>query len=104
MMPSEALLETKVDVIEQQLRCVPILVVPRDKRVAHDDFRLSHQPVRKRGVRHLRLVVDLHAGEMQLARGIQAVPMTRDYIFDGERREAAAPRDKIAWKSGRAAE
>ncbi len=42
--------------------------------------------------------------QMQLARGIQAVPTTRDYMVDWERGEAAAPKAKIAWNSGKAAE
>ncbi|MBL8707841.1 MAG: class I SAM-dependent methyltransferase [Rhodospirillaceae bacterium] len=42
--------------------------------------------------------------QMQLANGIKAVPLTRDYMFDWERNEAAAPRAKIAWKGERAAE
>lgn len=42
--------------------------------------------------------------QIQMSRGIQAVPITRDYMFDWERREAAAPKAKIAWKSGEAAE
>jgi cyclopropane-fatty-acyl-phospholipid synthase len=42
--------------------------------------------------------------QMQMSRGIGAVPITRDYMFDWERQEAAAPKAKIAWNSGKAAE
>jgi cyclopropane-fatty-acyl-phospholipid synthase len=42
--------------------------------------------------------------QMQLARGINAVPLTRDYMFDWERAEAAAPKAKIVWKHDQAAE
>jgi cyclopropane-fatty-acyl-phospholipid synthase len=42
--------------------------------------------------------------QIQMSRGIKAVPITRDYMFDWERQEAAAPKAKIAWNSGKAAE
>ena len=42
--------------------------------------------------------------QMQLSRGIQAVPITRDYMFDWERGEAARPKAKIVWHNGQAAE
>jgi cyclopropane-fatty-acyl-phospholipid synthase len=42
--------------------------------------------------------------QMQLARGIQAVPVTRDYMFDAERGMAAAPNAKVDWKGSKAAE
>ncbi|WP_374654447.1 class I SAM-dependent methyltransferase [Dongia sp.] len=42
--------------------------------------------------------------QMQLGRGIDAVPITRDYMFDWERADAARPRAQIVWDNGRAAE
>jgi cyclopropane-fatty-acyl-phospholipid synthase len=42
--------------------------------------------------------------QMQLARGINAVPITRDYMFDWERAEAARPKAQIIWDNGQAAE
>lgn len=42
--------------------------------------------------------------QMQLSRGIDAVPVTRDYMFDWERVEAARPKAKIVWDNGQAAE
>ena len=42
--------------------------------------------------------------QMQLARGINAVPLTRDYMFDWERAEAARPKAQIIWDNGQAAE
>ncbi len=42
--------------------------------------------------------------QMQLARGIKAVPITRDYMFDWERNEAARPKTQTGWNSGKAAE
>ena len=42
--------------------------------------------------------------QMQLARGINAVPITRDYMFDWERAEAARPKAQIIWDNGQDAE
>ena len=42
--------------------------------------------------------------QMQLGRGINSVPITRDYMFDWERAEAARPRAQIIWNNGQAAE
>ncbi len=70
VMAAKALLQAKVDVIEQQLRRAPVLVVPRDERVANDNLRLPHQPIGERGVGHRRLVIAFDAGEVQLACGI----------------------------------
>lgn len=42
--------------------------------------------------------------QMQLGRGINSVPITRDYLFDWERADAARPRAKIVWDNGQAAE
>ena len=42
--------------------------------------------------------------QMQLGRGINSVPITRDYMFDWERAEAARPKAQIIWNNGQAAE
>jgi cyclopropane-fatty-acyl-phospholipid synthase len=42
--------------------------------------------------------------QMQLSRGIEAVPITRDYMFDWERGEAARPKAQMIWNNGQAAE
>lgn len=42
--------------------------------------------------------------QMQLGRGIEAVPITRDYMFDWERADAARPKTQIVWNNGQAAE
>jgi cyclopropane-fatty-acyl-phospholipid synthase len=42
--------------------------------------------------------------QIQMARGINTVPITRDYMFDWERKEAAREFPPVPWKEGRAAE
>jgi cyclopropane-fatty-acyl-phospholipid synthase len=42
--------------------------------------------------------------QMQLARDIKAVPLTRDYMFDWERGSAGRKRVTLPWQQGRAAE
>jgi cyclopropane-fatty-acyl-phospholipid synthase len=42
--------------------------------------------------------------QIQMARGINTVPITRDYMFDWERNEAARDFPAVPWKEGRAAE
>jgi cyclopropane-fatty-acyl-phospholipid synthase len=42
--------------------------------------------------------------QIQMARGINTVPITRDYMFDWERMEAARDFPPVPWKEGRAAE
>ena len=42
--------------------------------------------------------------QIQMSRGIKTVPMTRDYMFDWERKEAAREFPPVPWKKGKAAE
>jgi cyclopropane-fatty-acyl-phospholipid synthase len=42
--------------------------------------------------------------QIQMARGIKTVPMTRDYMFDWERKEAARDFPQVPWQKGKAAE
>jgi cyclopropane-fatty-acyl-phospholipid synthase len=42
--------------------------------------------------------------QIQMARGINTVPITRDDMFDWERKEAARDFPQVPWKKGRAAE
>jgi cyclopropane-fatty-acyl-phospholipid synthase len=42
--------------------------------------------------------------QIQMSRGINAVPMTRDYMFDWERKEAARDFPAVPWQKGKAAE
>jgi cyclopropane-fatty-acyl-phospholipid synthase len=42
--------------------------------------------------------------QLQMARGISTVPITRDYMFDWERKEAARDFPQVPWQKGKAAE
>ena len=83
LMATESLLETKRDVIEQQLRRLAVFVVPRDQRVTDDDLRLAHQPVRDGGIVGALVGSALDAGEVQPSRRIaaQRKPRTFDQQF-----------------------
>ena len=83
LMAAESLLETKRDVIEQQLRRLAVFVVPRDQCIADDDLRLAHQPVRDGGIVGALVGFALDAGEVQPSRRIapQRKPRTFDQQF-----------------------
>ena len=83
LMAAKSLLETKRDVIEQQLRRLAVFVVPRDQCVTDDDLRLAHQPVRDGGIVGALVGFALDAGEVQPSRRIapQRKPRTFDQQF-----------------------
>ena len=66
-MAAKAALEPELHVVEDELRRIAQVVVPRDERVAHVDMRLPQNPLRERRVVAHLSRVEFHARDVQNA-------------------------------------
>ena len=72
-MATELALQPDLHVIENELRRIAQVIVPRDERIAHVDVRLAQNPVGERRVIAHLARIEFHAGDVQ-----HAVPVATD--------------------------
>ncbi len=73
-MVAKPALEAKLNAIEDELRRIAEIVVPRDERVANDDLALAQDPVSHTRVVDGPVRIDLDARDMERSRHGRGAP------------------------------